>query len=193
MKRMKLPLVFVLGTIAFNLFAQTNAQTETPRVFLAQTNHLKATVEAIDYDKREVTLKGPEGKSARFAVSDAVKNFPQMKKGDEVNIGYYESIALAIAKPGETLPATSRSEALATRPPGQKPGGAAVSVTDTTATVEDIDRDKREVTLKGVDGNLIKVWVDPSVGNLQRIKIGDQITASRTEALAISVEAPESK
>ena len=193
MNKMKLPLVFALGTFTFNLFAQTNAQTDQPRVVLAQTNHLKATVESIDYDKREVTLKGPEGKSARFAVSEAVKNFPQMKKGDEVNIGYYESIALAIAKPGETLPPTSRSEALATRQPGQKPGGTAMTITYTTATVEDIDRDKREVTLKALDGNLVKVWVDPSVGNLQRIKIGDQITASRTEALAISVEAPESK
>jgi len=34
------------------------------------------------------------------------------------------------------------------------------------------------------------VVVDPSVGNLERIKKGDQISATRTEALAISVDDP---
>jgi len=193
MNKTILPLILVLATISFNLSAQTNSSSETPRVFLSQTNHLTATVEDIDYTKRHVTLKGPDGNSVQVAVSDSVKNFPQMKKGDVVNVGYYESLALAIAKPGETLTPTSRSQAIATRPEGQKPGAAAVSVTDTTATVEDIDRDKREVTLKGMDGKIAKVLVDPSVGNLQRIKKGDQITATYTEALAISVEPPGEK
>jgi len=151
---------------------------------------IKATVEDIDYAKREVTLKGPAGNTARFAIDDSVKNFPQMKKGDEVNIGYYESVAFAIAKPGERLSATSHMEAIATRKAGEKPGGTAVAVMDTTATIEDIDREKREVTLRGIDGNLVKVVVDPSVGNLERIKKGDQISATRTEALAISVDDP---
>jgi len=179
-----------LETIPFNVGAQTNAQTETPRVVLAQTNHIKATVEDIDYAKREVTLKGPRGNSVQVAVDESVKNFPQMKKGDVVSIGYYESVAFAIAKPGEKLSPTSHVQAIATRKEGEKPGGTALSVTDTTATVEDVDRDKREVTLKGIDGNIVKVIVDPSVGNLQRIKKGDQITATRTEALAISVDDP---
>ncbi len=193
MTKINLPLILTLATIAFRISAQTNSSSETPRVFFSQTNHLTATVEDVDYAKRHVTLKGPDGNSVQVAVSDSVKNFPQMKKGDLVNVGYYESLALAIAKPGEILAPTSRSEALATRPEGQKPGAAAVSVTDTTATVEDIDRDKREVTLKGMDGKIVKVLVDPSVGNLQRIKKGDQITATRTEALAISVEPPGEK
>ncbi len=193
MNKINLPLILTLATVTFGASAQTNSSSETPRVSFSQTNHLTATVEDIDYVKRHVTLKGPEGNSVEVAVSDSVKNFPQMKKGDLVNVGYYESLALAIAKPGETLAPTSRSQALMTRPEGQKPGAAAVSVTDTSATVEDIDREKREVTLKGMDGKTVKVLVDPSVGNLQRIKKGDQITATRTEALAISVEAPGEK
>jgi len=177
----------------FRAAAQNDTNSESPRVVLSQTNHLKATVEDIDYQKREVSLKGPDGNVSRFAVSDAVKNFPQMKKGDVVSIGYYESLAFAIAKPGETLPATSRSEATAARPPGQKPGAATLAVMDTTATVEDIDRDTREVTLRGMDGQLVKVQVDPSVGDLSRIKKGDQIKATRTQALAISVDAAPAK
>ena len=180
------------AAFTFNTFAQTNTESGSPRVVLSETNRLKATVEDIDYGKRELTLKGPDGNSDRFVVSSAVKNFPQIKKGDELNIGYYESVAFAIAKPGDITP-TSRTEGLITAPAGQKPGAVAASVSDITATVEDIDRDKREVTLKGPMGNVVKVKVDPSVGNLERIKKGDQITATRTEALAVSVEAPESQ
>jgi hypothetical protein len=170
--------------------AESPKSSETPRVVIAQTNTLTATVEDIDYDKREITLKGPEGKTAKFVVSKDVKNFAQMKKGDEVRIGYYESIGLAIRKPGEALSPTSRTHALITREPGQKPGAAEVAVSEITATVEDIDRDKREVTLKGPEGNMVTVEVDPSVGDLSRINKGDQITATRTEALAVTVEKP---
>jgi Cu/Ag efflux protein CusF len=182
-----------MGSATTHALAQTNSEAPAPRMVFAQTNHLKATVQDIDYAKREVTLKGPNGKSVQVAISDEVRNFPQMKKGDIVNVGYYESVALALGKPGEVLPATSRSETLARRAPGQKPGGLAVTVTQTTATVEDVDREKREVTLKGPEGNTVTLEVDPSVGNLQRIKKGDTITANRTEALAISVEPSDAK
>jgi hypothetical protein len=193
MKTIHLPLLVILAAIPLNTPAQTNSQGQAPGVTLSQTAHLQATVEDIDYARREVTLKGPEGNSVRLAVGDSVKNFPQMKKGDHVNIAYYESVALAVAKPGEDLQPTSRTDALATRKPGQRPGGAAVSTVETTATIEDIDRENREVTLKGMDGNTVKVKVDPSVGNLQRIKEGDTIKATITQALAISVDDPDSK
>jgi Cu/Ag efflux protein CusF len=181
-----------LVAVTLNSAAQTRTNTNAapPKIVLSETNTMKATVQDIDYNKREITLKGPKGQSDTFVVSDQVKNFPQIKKGDEVNVGYYESVGIAIAKPGENLPATGRREAMVTRAPGEKPGGVAVSVSDTTATVEDVNRDTREVTLKGPSGDIVIVKVDPSVGNLQRIKKGDTLTITRTEALAISVDKP---
>ena len=192
MKTIHFPLLIILAVTPFNVPAQTT-NSAPPSVTLTQTKHFRATVEDIDYASREVTLKGPEGNSVQLAVSDDVKNFPQIKKGDHVNIGYYESVALAVAKPGENLQPTSRTDTFATRQPGQKPGAAGVSTIETTATIEDIDRENREVTLKGPDGNTVQVTVDPSVGNLQRIKKGDQIKATITQALAISVDNPDAK
>jgi len=189
MKKIRLPLLILLAAIPWNIPAQTNSPGAAPGVTMTKTRHFQATVEDIDHAKREVTLKGPEGNSVQLAVSDDVKNFPQMKKGDHVNVGYLESIALAVAKPGENLQPTGRT-AFATRPEGQRPGGAAVSTMEMSATVEDIDRENREVTLKGPDGNTVKVQVDPSVGNLQRIKEGDTIRATVTQALAITVDDP---
>lgn len=179
-----------LGAGTLSVHAQASTDQSNPQLFFEQTNHIKATIEDIDYAKRHITLKEPDGTLSKFAVSDQVKNFPQLKKGDQVNIGFYESVLLTLHKPGETAPPPGSSTALVTRPSGEKPGGMAMSVTDITATVENVDRNKREVTLKGPEGHLVNVMVDPQVGDLSRIKKGDRISAQRTEQLAISVEAP---
>jgi Cu/Ag efflux protein CusF len=175
--------------------AQTNINPETtsPRMVFSETNHFRGTVESINHLTRKITLKRPDGSTFKVAVGDDVKNFSHIKKGDDVDAVYYQSVALALGKPGETLAPTSTSEMLIRRGPGQKPGGVAMTVTDVSATVQDVDRENREVTLKEADGDVVKVKVDPSVGNLEQIKKGDQITASRTEALAVSVEAPGEK
>jgi|SwirhisoilCB2_FD_contig_51_3063542_length_1595_multi_2_in_0_out_0_2 hypothetical protein len=168
--------------------AQTNLQPEPPRVFVARTNELKATVLAVDYKNREVILQGPNGSLDRFAVSEKIRNFDKIRQGDQVNIKYYESVAYSLMKPGEELSATGRANA--SRPAGQTPGGVAMSVSNTTATVKAIDRDNRQVVLKSATGEIVHVFVDPRVGNLRRIKEGDQVSVTMTKAIAVSVEKP---
>jgi len=180
--------VVALGSLAAR--AQTNLQPEPPRVFIARTNELKATVLGVDYKNREVVLQSTNGNLGRFAVSDRIQNFDQIRQGDQVNIKYYESVAYMVAKPGEDLSATSRSEGVATQPPGKSPGGVAMSVSNTTATIQAIDRNNRQVVLKGPNGEIVNVFVDPSVGNLKRIKEGDQVSVTMTKAIAVSVEKP---
>ena len=74
---------------------------------------------------------------------------------------------------------------------GEKPRGAVVKTTQVTATVEDIDYAKREVKLKGPEGNTVKITVGDKVKRLDEVKKGDQIVARYTEALAVSVAKPE--
>src|SRR5262245_58288245 len=69
-----------------------------------------ATVEAIDQKSRMVTLKRADGERVRFRVSDEVKNLAQVKKGDQVTVTYYESVALRLRKPGETGPGVTVAE-----------------------------------------------------------------------------------
>ena len=170
--------------------AQTNLQPEPPRVFFARTNELKATVLGVDYKNREVVLQSTNGNLDRFAVSDRIANFDKIRQGDEVKIKYYESVAYGVVKPGEELSATSRTDAIASNPDGKTPGGGAISVSSTTATIQSIDRDNREVVLKKANGEIAHVFVDPSVGNLRRIKEGDQVSVTLTKAIAVSVEKP---
>ena len=48
-----------------------------------------STVEAVDLDKRIVTLKGENGEVTELAVSKEVRNLPQLKKGDQLVVTYH--------------------------------------------------------------------------------------------------------
>src|SRR5262245_53725351 len=52
-----------------------------------------ASVESIDLEKREVTLKGPLGNSVTFTVDQRVKRLNEVKVGDLIQADYYVSFA----------------------------------------------------------------------------------------------------
>jgi Cu/Ag efflux protein CusF len=165
-------------------------KSDESNLVVAKTNVVKATVEEIDHAKREVTLKDAKGDEHKMKVSEEVKNLDQVKKGDQVAIGFYQSVGLSVHKPGEAPP-PAQGQAVIVAEKGQKPGGLAVQTTQKTATVEDIDYSTREVTLKGSDGKTTKIKAGDKVKRLEDVKKGDRIVATYTEALAVSVAKPE--
>ena len=44
-------------------------------------------------------MKGPAGNVRTFKVDKAVKNFGQIKKGDQVVLRFTEAVALSVVKP----------------------------------------------------------------------------------------------
>lgn len=54
------------------------------------------TVVAIDIEKRMVTIKGPKGNEFPVQVGEQVKNLPQVKVGDLVDITYTEALAVRV-------------------------------------------------------------------------------------------------
>src|SRR6476646_3583509 len=63
-----------------------------------QTISTEATVESINKDKREVTLKQADGSKTTIKVPEAVRNLDQVKVGDKLKVKYSEAIALGIRK-----------------------------------------------------------------------------------------------
>jgi Cu/Ag efflux protein CusF len=166
--------------------ATSPAAAGQPKVLKENIKTVTATVESVNLTTREVTLRGPDGKLRGVKVGEEVKNLPQVKAGDKVQVTYYESIAAQIMQRGSG-PATAAQQAAATAKPGEKPAGAVAQQVATTATVEAIDKANQLVTLKGPKGNTVEVKVnDPK--NLEKVKVGDEIAIVYTEALAISVE-----
>jgi hypothetical protein len=161
-----------------------------PGVVMADVTVLNATVEAMDKDKRTVTLKGPRGREVTLKVGPEAKNFDQVKVGDKVKFRYLDSVALFVRKAGEP-PDAAETQAVSVAPRGQKPKAMAVETSEISAKVEKIDYKNRLVTLKGPEGNTRTLKVDPRVKRLAEVKVGDDIVVRRTEAVAIEVMPPK--
>jgi len=153
---------------------------------IAQKRRLVATVEAIDAAKREITLKGPKGKVVPLSVSPDVRNLEQVKVGDQVVVTYVEALSLTLMKDGKALRATTSKTDGVRAPEGAKPGGAVAEHVKVTADVIAVDQKTHMVTLKGPKQEVDLYVADPA--QLKLIKVGDQIEAEYTQALAITVE-----
>lgn len=164
---------------------------ERPKVVKERVAVMTATVDAIDLEKRLVTLKGPKGEKKTIAVGPEARNLPQVKVGDLVTVKYYESMAVEVIKPGDATGA-GQSSAIVRAKAGERPGGVATRTATVTATVTAIDKKKGTLTLKGPEGNLVTAKAeDPK--NLDKVKVGDDLMITVTEALAISVEPAKKK
>jgi hypothetical protein len=150
-----------------------------------------ATVQAIDLDKRVVTLKGEKGNVFDLKVGEEAKNLPQVKVGDLVTIKYYESLAFEVTKPGQAVGAGATA-GVASAKPGEKPAAVAAGQVTITATVEAIDAKKQYVTLKDPEGKTKEIKVK-NPKNLVNVKVGDQVAITYTEALAIEVTPAKKK
>jgi len=188
----KLLSVLAAGLLAVSsvaISAEDMTSTEKPGAMASELIILTATVEAIDLETRMVTLKGPEGNTVTLEVDEQARNLAQVKVGDQVQAEYYESVALYAQKPDGSLPAAAEMAAMERAPEGEKPGMAAVKSKILTATIESIDLEKRTVALKGPEGNTLNLKLDDRTEKMENLKIGDQVVARFTRAIAISVTA----
>jgi Cu/Ag efflux protein CusF len=152
----------------------------------AQTVKVSATITAIDPATRGVTLKGPQGNEFEVTAGPEVKNFAQMKVGDRVDVAYIEALTLELKKGGGMPVARTEKAGAAGAKPGESPAGVIGKQVTVVADVVAVDKDKGLVTVKGPKRTMDLKVRDPA--QLALIAKGDQVQATYTEALAISVE-----
>ena len=180
-----------LSTGAFAQATKGAAPAAQPKVVKERAAVMTATVQAIDLNTRIVTLKGPKGEVRDIMVGEEAVNLPQLKVGDLVTVKYYESLAIEVIKPG-TVSGAGEKSAIVRAKPGEMPGGMAARQSTVTATVTAIDKKKGTISLKGPDGKTVVAKAeDPK--NLDKVKVGDELMITYTEALAISVEKAKKK
>jgi hypothetical protein len=184
-------LTLSLATAVFAQAAKGAAPAEPAKVVKERTAVMTAEVVAIDLKTRVVTLKGPKGEVRDIKVGEEAVNLPQVKVGDLVTVKYYESLAVEVMKPG-TVAGAGEKEAIVRAKPGEMPGGMAARQSTVTATVMAIDKKKGTITLKGPDGKTVIAKAE-NPKNLEKVKVGDDLMITYTEALAISVEHAKKK
>ncbi len=163
---------------------------DQPGGIIGQKVVTRVVVDSIDYKERTAVLRDSENKLHYFKAGPEIRNFPQLKVGDEVITEQTESVAILVDKP-QGKPAGGGAQVVKRAPLGAKPGMEAVNVYEVTATVEKIDYKNRMITLKGPEGKFITTQVDPSLTRFNEVKKGDMIYMQFTEGLAIRVETPQ--
>ena len=150
---------------------------------------ITAKVVGIDKKDRYVELKGPDGNVFVVEVGDAIKNFKNIKVGDNVKLQYFEDVAIFIGRVGEQPEADAETVA-ASAPKGKKPAGVVAEVVDISAKIKAVDEANRKVTVEGPMGNTFTVKVDESAKSLGELKVGSDVHLRYIEAVAVSVEKP---
>ncbi len=170
------------------------AHAQAPGMFGAgdtDTISVKATVKAVDLSTRTVTLVGPSGETKTLKVGPAVQNLPQVKPGDIVVAHYVDSIAYVVAPAGTKTPEDMLALAAARAVPGQLPAGAVEGKVVLTGLVVGVNPAAHSISLVNPDGGEIRTLdvKNPEYQSmLASIKVGDQITAVISEAVAVAVE-----
>jgi hypothetical protein len=147
-----------------------------------------AKVTAVDPAKRTVTLVNPDGITNTYELGKNVRNFDQIKVGDEVKATLLEAVAVAVSK-SNTAPDTAGRDAVAVAPKGAKPGVIMAKTRQISAKIVSVDPEARTVTVEGPAGGTPTIRVGPRV-NMEELQKGDDVTLRVTHALALRVEKP---
>ena len=70
-----------------------------PSLIAVDTVQETLAVAGIDYKKRKITLKWPDGKTKTVKIHKNVKGFKKIKKGDSIVVRLTEAVAVAVKTP----------------------------------------------------------------------------------------------
>ncbi len=161
-----------------------------PAVGASASTTVQATVEAVNMQTREVTLRKSDGELVTLVVSPEARNLAQVAKGDVVTATYNVGLVVALGPPGKEPIRVDDTQATRTAP-GEKPGGSIQQTVAVTATVTAIDAATRTVTLKGPK-QTVSLPVSKDI-DLTKVKVGDQVGAIYQESFALTVEPAKKK
>jgi Cu/Ag efflux protein CusF len=168
--------------------AQPSSAQRPPTAMAAQMVTTSAKVKKIDVAKRELTLASQDGRPFTLNVPESVTRLDNIKIGDSINVTFYESVAVSLKPEGTVRPGVQK-EMVAERTPGALPGGATAERITETAKITKIDTSQDELTIETSAGkvNTIKVEDPQMKAALDKLKVGDKVKTTYTQAMATSV------
>ncbi len=190
----KIALALIASALAATTLAQPTGPTagavvasEPGKAVVASAVEVSAQVVGIDKATRTVKLKGPKGNVVDIVAGDEVRNFDQIKVGDLVVTRYVEALTLELKKTKVAAGDVKVREEAAKAKAGERPAAAGARQVTVVADVVAVDPVKSTITLKGPKGKVVTLNVQ-NPEQFKVVKKGDQVEATYTEALALSVE-----
>ena len=186
MKRLVLAAVATAALVA-PLAGTALAQTKT---ITGEMKTVTAGIEAIERSSRSLTLKMDTGEYVTITVPPEVAKFDAMKVGDKITAKYYDNVVVRLKAPGEK--AKDTDSAAITGTAGAKPGATGATQRTITATITQLDPKIPSITFTGPNGWKYSSKVEDKEA-IKKVKVGDRVDITWTEALLISVETPAAK
>jgi hypothetical protein len=153
----------------------------------AEEVQIRAKVVELDMAHRLATLQGPRGNFVTLEVPAEVKNFDQVRVGDEVVVRYMAAVAARL-EPATKSGIRERVESTetATAAAGTLPGTGAQRTVEVLAVIQALDRKAGTVTLRGAK-RTVTVAVPEGV-DMAKLKVDDEVRALMVEAVVLNVE-----
>jgi hypothetical protein len=162
-------------------------------VTVESIEEVSVAVEAVDVDKRMVTLRGPQGNTFAVQVAPTVRNLAQVKVGDRVVARYYEALAAELRRRGDDSGETGApviEAGIGRAPEGARPRDVVGTQSRQTVRITNVNNNNHIVSFYGSDGLARSLPVHTPQGRefISKLKVGDEVEVTYTEAVAISVE-----
>ena len=156
-------------------------------MMMGEKVNLTGKVISIDAATKTVVVEGEQGRQVSIVAPKDAPNFDQIAVGDPVTATYVESIALAISPVADAEPGVSGVAAVSSAPPGATPAVAMAEQIELRAVVKAVDPKTRSVTLDVPAGGERTLKVGEGI-DLEKVKVGEQVSVTLTRALAISID-----
>jgi len=168
----------------------TNIQTKRTDdgINARRVSYAEAEVVEIDYENHTAVLKDKHGRQSVNFGPDA-PNFSKLKVGDIVISEVLETMKIKVSSEASDDEPSAGGFETTQRDP-LAPGAQKVTVVESSARVEKIDYETREITLSGTNGRRVTTTLGPEVKQIERIKQGDMITMQIVKQTIIRVESP---
>ncbi|MFL5303644.1 MAG: hypothetical protein ACJ8F1_00450 [Polyangia bacterium] len=143
-----------------------------------------AKVTAIDTNDRLLSLQSSDGQTNSVKVPADIKGFDQVKVGDNVDIEYYEGIAVSLLPPG-SKPSMSQHQ---TRSVSAGTGANVADETTVSAEILAVDLGQNIVSFKSPNGTRTVQVRDPRLQHLLlSLKPGQVVQVTYRQATAASL------
>jgi hypothetical protein len=175
-------------SLAAPAFAQTSAGDKPLAKEKWIRINIQASVENINAEKRELTLKEPQGGLITLTATEAIERFNEIKVGDTVGAEYWTFLRAEFREPTAEEKATPLVVlAEAGRAPKEvDPAGAVGAVVKAVVQVVAIDYEGKKVAIQGPRGNFMILPVEDEAV-LKNLEMGEVVIMTYAEAVALSL------
>lgn len=177
--------------IALGLAAAPSAglAQEKAAVTRSETISGKVTIKSIDPATRRMVVTNSAGENTAMKVPPEVHNLDQLKAGDTINATYTLEAEFVLSAPNTKLPPDTDTVIAARAAKGELPAGAVANHIVVTGAVVGLDKANRTLKIvspQGGEVHTVKVTSADGIKALDKVKVGDTITAYLTESLLMS-------